>query len=121
VVLLVIGLGIYFINSNNNSNVAPLNNSDNAKTVQQLTASVNIKGFAFIPSTLNIKPGTKVTWTNNDSVTHTVTSDDGQFFDSGNIAPGQSFSFIFASPVPSTTKYHCAIHSMMKGAVITKK
>jgi len=38
-------------------------------------ASVAISGNAFTPGTLIIPVGGKVTWTNNDAVNHTVTSD----------------------------------------------
>jgi plastocyanin len=37
--------------------------------------SVSITGNAFVPATLTIPVGGKVTWTNNDGVPHTVTSD----------------------------------------------
>ena len=77
--------------------------------------SVSIKNFAFSPTILNIKTGTKVTWTNNDSVSHTITSDSG-LFDSGNLSSGQSFSFTFSNA--GTINYHCAIHPMMKGSVV---
>ena len=76
---------------------------------------INIQSFAFNPSTLTVKAGTKVTWTNNDSVAHTVTSDSGKF-DSGNISPGQSFSYTFTNT--GTFNYHCTIHPMMKGTVV---
>jgi len=45
--------------------------------------SVSIQGFAFNPATLTIKAGTTVTWTNEDSAPHTITS--AGFFDSGTI------------------------------------
>ncbi len=38
---------------------------------------VNILGLAFSPQILTVAKGTTVTWTNNDSTTHTVTSDSG--------------------------------------------
>jgi plastocyanin len=38
-------------------------------------ASVSITGNTFTPGTLTIHTGGKVTWTNNDAVNHTVTSD----------------------------------------------
>src|SRR6516225_10010166 len=56
--------------------------------------SVTIMNFAFSPASLTVKTGTKVTWTNNDSITHTVTADQGAF-DSGDLSPGNSFSFTF--------------------------
>jgi plastocyanin len=78
-------------------------------------ASVAIKNFAFSPSKLSIKAGTKVTWTNGDSMAHTVTSDSGSTLNSGSIASGQSFSFTFATP--GTYAYHCAFHPSMKGTI----
>ena len=71
--------------------------------------------LAFNPATLTVKAGTKVTWTNNDSVLHTVTSDSGGVLGSTNIPPGQSFSFTFTAP--GTVSYHCAVHPSMKGSV----
>lgn len=79
--------------------------------------SVSIKNFAFSVATLNVTTGTKVTWTNNDNTTHTVTADDGSF-DSGNIAPGETFSKTFT--VAGTVNYHCSIHTGMKASVIVK-
>ena len=76
--------------------------------------SVSIKGFAFSPASLTVSTGTTVTWTNNDSVTHTVTSDTGAF-SSGNLDPGQTFSFTFSQA--GTFAYHCSIHTSMHGTV----
>jgi len=56
-----------------------------------------------------------VTWINNDNVVHTATSTSG-VFDSGNIDPGQSFSYTFTTP--GTYNYTCSYHSWMKGSVI---
>src|SRR6478752_5705287 len=72
--------------------------------------TVSIKNFAFSVATLSISAGTQVTWTNNDATAHTVTADDGSF-NSGNIAPGASFSHTFNNM--GTVNYHCAIHPMM--------
>jgi plastocyanin len=65
-----------------------------------------------------VKTGTTVTWMNNDTVAHTVTSDSGGLLNSPEIAPGQSFSFTFTYPV--TVPYHCAIHTMMKGTIVVE-
>jgi plastocyanin len=81
------------------------------------TNSVSIKNFAFSNTSLSVTAGTIVTWTNNDATAHTVTADDGSF-DSGNIAPGNSFTHTFNSM--GTVGYHCTIHPMMKAAVIVK-
>jgi plastocyanin len=76
--------------------------------------TVSVKNMAFSPASLSVAPGTTVTWVNNDGVAHTVTADDGTF-DSGSIAPGNSFTHTFSSA--GTVNYHCSIHPMMKGAV----
>ena len=81
--------------------------------------AVTIQNFAFAPQTLTVKAGTKVTWTNNDSAPHTVTSTDGpstsasttRLFDSGQLASGDSFSFTFTKA--GTYYYECTIHASM--------
>ena len=49
------------------------------------------------------------------SAPHTVTSDDGQTFDSGTIAPGGTFTFKFT--VAGSYPYHCNIHPYMRATV----
>ena len=80
------------------------------------TAAVTIQNFAFTPATLTVAPGTKVVWTNKDSVAHTVTSDNGAWPDSGSLATGQSFTVTFGKP--GTYPYHCSIHPYMKASVV---
>lgn len=77
--------------------------------------SVSIANFAFSPTTLTIATGTKVTWTNHDTVTHTVTADQGAF-DSGPLSPGNSFSFPFTKA--GTYSYHCNIHHSMMATIV---
>ena len=98
--------------------VAPVNTQTTTVTPAVSALTINIKGFAFNPTTVTIKKGTKVTWINNDSAPHTVTSDSGNLLDSPTLASGQSFSFTFAST--GTTNYHCAIHTMMKGQIVVE-
>jgi plastocyanin len=80
-------------------------------------ASVNISNFAYVPPTLTVSVGTTVTWTNNDSVAHTVTSNDN-LFDSGNLATGATFSYTFEQK--GTFNYHCTIHPFMTGKIIVE-
>jgi plastocyanin len=77
---------------------------------------VSIEGFAFVPDPIIIPPGTKVRWTNNDSVSHTVTSNPAGLFDSGPLEPGDDFDFRFEEP--GTYTYSCTIHPSMTGTVI---
>ncbi len=79
--------------------------------------TVTISGFAFSPATLNVAVGTKVTWTNKDGTTHTVSSDTNAF-NSGNLADGASYSYTFNTA--GTYAYHCAIHTYMKGTIVVK-
>lgn len=83
------------------------------------SVTVNIQNFSYAPSTLTVKPGTTVTWINNDTVPHTVTSNSGSMLKSPTLSPGQSFSFTF--PTIGSFAYHCAFHSMMKGMVVVQQ
>ncbi len=79
--------------------------------------SVEIKDYAFTPPTLTVPTGTTVTWTNNDAVPHTATAQDGSF-DSGNLNPGQSYSFTFSTP--GTYSYVCQYHGGMQGTIVVQ-
>ena len=79
--------------------------------------SVTISGFAFSPQSLKVKVGTKVTWTNNDGVTRTVTADNGTF-SSGPLTSGHSFSFSFTKA--GTYTYFCSIHRGMKATIVVQ-
>lgn len=76
---------------------------------------ISISGMSF-PGTTTVKVGTTVTWTNNDATTHTVTSDDGSSFSSGNLDYGKSFSY--KTNTAGTFAYHCNYHSNMKATLV---
>jgi plastocyanin len=69
------------------------------------------------PVTVVIGVNNTITWTNNDSAPHTVTANDGSF-DSGAMAPTQTFTFTFDKP--GTYTYHCVYHPWMVGTVVVK-
>ncbi|HYY55553.1 MAG TPA: cupredoxin domain-containing protein [Candidatus Dormibacteraeota bacterium] len=80
------------------------------------TAAVDYQGFKAQPATLEIAKGTKVTWTNKDSTTHTVTSGtnrqgDGKF--DGQVQPNETFTFTFNDA--GTFEYFCGRHNSMVG------
>ena len=99
---------------------------------QTTTASVSIvQGSSspsiskpYDPSPLTVKAGTSVTWINNDSSIHTVTSglpekgDVGTLFDSGLISPGNTFVHVFDKQ--GTFDYSCTLHPFMHGQIIVK-
>jgi hypothetical protein len=71
-------------------------------------------GCSAFGEAISIAPGTQVTWINDDTIPHTVTSDSGAF-DSGVLLPGQSYTHRFSSEGDLT--YHCSIHPEMRGAI----
>ena len=76
-------------------------------------AKITISDFSFSGAETAVT-GETVTVTNEDSVSHTWTSDDG-LFDSGSLASGDSFEFVFDEPGEYT--FHCSIHTSMTGAI----
>lgn len=82
-------------------------NSDDSDQVRSGEVAIQIQDFAFNPRRIKIKKGTKVTWTNQDQVEHTVTSDNAssEVFDSELMATGATFSFTFDTT--GTFGYHC--------------
>ena len=79
---------------------------------------------AYSPNPIQVSVGTTVTWTNNDSQPHTVTSGsngqpDNKFNSSPNFTPllnpGQTFSFTFTEE--GNYPYFCTLHPNMVGTV----
>jgi amicyanin len=79
------------------------------------SASVSIAQMRFAAPTVTVKAGGTVTWTNNESVPHTVTAQDGSF-GSAQLGRGDTFSQTFTEP--GTYSYYCAIHPNMRGTVV---
>lgn len=78
--------------------------------------AVAIKNFAFAPATLKVTVGTTVTWTNQDTDAHTVTSDgSGGPLKSAALATGATYSYTFTKP--GTYAYLCTIHPFMTATV----
>ena len=82
-----------------------------------------LRDKAYQPNPVNVKAGGIVTWNNDDTVVHTVTSGTGlqdphlgNQFDSGLL--GGHFSHIFFKP--GTFPYFCQIHPTMVGKIIVK-
>ena len=114
----------YVLSGNMNMGVEGSGNS-----VQQPTASIpgnstvvrivgNAGSNSFSPNPVEVKVGATVTWINDDSSQHTVTSRD-TVFDSGVMGKGQSFSFTFVKA--GEYQYFCEPHPNMVGtAVVTE-
>jgi nitrite reductase (NO-forming)/hydroxylamine reductase len=78
-------------------------------------ATVTIANQAFQPHTLIVATGATVTWQNDDTVAHTAISSEG-WFDSGQLAAGESFVHQFDKP--GTYRYGCTNHPSMEGVVV---
>lgn len=83
--------------------------------------AVAIKDFSFQPSEMTVKKGAVVTWTNQDSVPHSIIYDPraGQTGLSGPassaLTQGDSYSFTFEEV--GDFDYHCQFHPGMKGHI----
>lgn len=78
--------------------------------------AVAIKNFAFAPAALTVKVGTTVTWTNQDSDAHTVTSmGKGGPLKSSPLNTGQSYTHTFTAA--GTYSYLCTVHPFMTATV----
>ncbi|MFF9128338.1 cupredoxin domain-containing protein [Streptomyces sp. NPDC014889] len=78
--------------------------------------AVAIKNFAFSPATLKVKAGTTVTWTNQDTDAHTVTSTgSGGPLHSPALATHATYRYTFTKP--GTYHYLCTIHPFMTASV----
>lgn len=98
------------------SNSSQSSSSDSSTSKAPTSADkVTIQDSSFSPAHITVKKGTKVTWTNNDSMAHTVSGDSSPGPDSGNLQNGESYSFTFDTV--GTFGYHCNIHQSMHGTV----
>jgi len=78
--------------------------------------AVTMKNIAFAPSSVTVKVGQKITWTNDDSVTHNVTATSGASFRSSDFSQGGTFSY---TPTKAgTIHYVCTIHPGMDGTIV---
>jgi plastocyanin len=89
--------------------------------VATATTTVTLQGMQFVPVCVKVAKGATVTWTNADTIVHTVTEDSGQPepFDSGTLGPGQSYSHTFGQTA-ATHEIHCRIHGTMTETVLVE-
>jgi plastocyanin len=74
--------------------------------------TVAIGDNTFTPATIAVDVGGTVKFENGGAIPHTVT---GEGFDSGSLAPGDSFTF--AADEAGTVKYVCVFHPGMQGTI----
>lgn len=78
---------------------------------------VKIGNFTFAQKSITVRPGTTVTWENDDDIPHTVVAKN-LAFKSKVLDTGERFSFTFAKA--GQFDYYCSIHPHMTGTVIVK-
>jgi plastocyanin len=76
--------------------------------------TVKIDNFTFEPAQLTVKPGTTVTWINEDDIPHTVVATN-KTFRSKALDTDDKFSFTFTTA--GTYEYFCSLHPHMKATV----
>jgi len=82
-------------------------------------AAIEVRTFQFRDQAVETPVGTRVVWTNQDQIEHTVTSGapdstDG-VFNAKLAGPGASFSFTFTKA--GTYRYFCDRHHFMRGEI----
>ncbi|MDX3763826.1 cupredoxin domain-containing protein [Streptomyces mirabilis] len=103
-------------NGGNGNNPATTSAPPAASSTGPAAARIVIENFAFTPANLRVRPGTKITVVNRDSVTHTVTATGDKKFDTGSIA-GDATATFTAPSAPGGYSYICTIHPNMKGTL----
>ena len=71
---------------------------------------------SFVPQFISMPIESTVSWTNDDSIQHSITSDEEGLFASGPISPGDTFDNKFDTP--GEFGYHCSTHPWMTGRVL---
>ena len=82
----------------------------------------DVDNECFIPYVAEISAGGAITWNNDDTAAHTVTSGTAEggpdgMFDSGLFMPGATFDFTFDDV--GKYDYYCIVHPWMVGKIIT--
>src|SRR5579872_3628064 len=102
---LAVTLGSALVTADLASASAPAKSSESSPVV-------HIVNYAFNKATLTVKANTTVTFVNQDSDAHTVTSTTGAF-DSKGMDTNDTWKYTFKKP--GTFTYICALHPFMKG------
>ncbi|WP_162476393.1 cupredoxin domain-containing protein [Nitrososphaera sp. AFS] len=129
VILAIIAATVFLLGTFQYASVLAQQAAGDSVTIVPNASTITPGTKAFSPNPINVKVGDTVTWTNKDTVEHTVTSgtgasdtNKGKEFDSGLAGPtaltatGKTFSHKFAAA--GTFPYFCQLHPAMMGKVI---
>ena len=122
--VILVTFGLYF-SDNSVEETTEVNLVDNPDVVMPTKVSrpgCEEDNLCYIPYQIVTEQGKKVTWLNEDSAFHSVTSGfygaPTDLFDSGYLDPYQSFSFTFDTV--GTYDYYCTLHPWMEGKVVVE-
>lgn len=90
--------------------------ADKPRAAHEVT--IKMSQEAFVPAQITVDAGTPITWTNNDTMPHSVTAQDGTF-DSGPIQPGKQFKW--TPQTAGAIDYHCIFHPSMTAVMTVRK
>ena len=116
----IVALAAVGCGSSNSSSTSSASSSSASTSTAAAASSgggvaIKMQNIAFDPKDVTVKVGQKVTWTNDDSVDHNVTSKSGETIKSDNFGKGGTFSF---TPTKAgKISYVCTIHPGMTGTL----
>ena len=113
--MLTVGCAATSATPTSNPTGAPTGTVEASATPAQTGTAVTIEGDKFSPAELTIKVGDTVTWTNLDSVNHTIVFDT---FQSTSLKKNDTYQHTFDTA--GTFDYICSIHTFMKATIIVK-
>ena len=119
---ILLGIAMSFSNNSveeNNDETTLVIKGDVVMPTKVSRPGCEIDDRCYVPSLILTKKGDSVTWVNEDSAFHSVTSgfydSPTELFDSGHLDPFESFTFTFDEV--GDYDYFCTLHPWMKGQV----
>ncbi len=91
--------------------------SPNPSPIPPAPVSVEILNYQYSPKTISVKVGTTVTWTNKDTIPHTVTAS-GSNGGPDSTLFGLNGTYSYTFDKAGTYDYYCKPHPYMKGTVV---
>ena len=126
--ILIIGLFLFNYNSEETSSeetkieIEEIIEADVIIPIKVSRPGCDIEDICYIPPNIVVEKGKSVTWLNEDSSFHSVTSgfygEPTGLFDSGYLDPYQSYTLSFDEF--GTYDYFCTLHPWMKAQVIVE-
>jgi plastocyanin len=91
--------------------------ADAATAATAADTEVKIDNFTFVPQRVTVKPGTTVTWINEDDIPHAIAAT-GKEFRSKVLDTNDKYSFTFTTV--GKFEYFCSLHPHMTGTIVVE-